>query len=122
MADDRGGKHAPARIVPAHHDVIEPLVGGRMRVLPAAVPDIAAYLLTLRARHERAAKLTLRGLTGKARKIAQGKIAHAQCMVAAYDEMIRSMGETIDMEEFALQQLAFKEALLAVEREAASWQ
>jgi len=91
-------KQKSAPDVPAR--VVQQMPGGRVRIDPAHQPDLAAWIITLAERYERTSRLSLSGLSGRARDIRKGQIAWAKCMLMALSAIADSLTETVQIEAY----------------------
>lgn len=76
---------------------LQHLPEGRLRWHPEARGALICWVLTIRERYDRQARLTLRGLKGKARERRRGLRKWGRMMCRALDALILTFNETIDM-------------------------
>lgn len=98
--------------------VIEYHTGGRIMITPKYAPSLAAWLLTIRERHEKISRQSLRGLTGKSRRIRQGQIDYARVVVSVIDQLVQATVETQDMGAYERARLSIEALLRDVKRRA----
>lgn len=80
--------------------LVEGLLGNRCRIDTGYVVELCAFLMVLRLGYQKLAAQTLRGLTGRVRLIKRGQVEWAKMMCEALDEIVRAVGETVDMADF----------------------
>ena len=92
-------KRRPVRsVVEVPAPLIQVMPGGRARLDPSAVPDLCAYVWAVSRQWERASRMTYRGLVGKDRAKAIGRVHWAKQMLTATEVFVNAMFQSVALD------------------------
>lgn len=91
-------KRRPTREVPA--PIVQVMPAGRARIDPSVRTDLAAFILSLRERYVKQATMSIIGCDVEEQRRRARQIEYATRVISAYDEILRTINETVSLDHF----------------------